>query len=170
MNLLDVVKQAQLDLEECGARIALVGGLAVGARAAERTTRDAAFVVAVDVPSGIGVDDGRLDGPAIRADLTVTFATAKHGLLLGPASALAGRVEIVDIGFDLSGQPALEALEAGDGARFRDAIVPGHDSHKYTRGVLGVRAGSPQYAGAAHLCVAGAQAGPADVAVGKLLG
>lgn len=48
MNLLDVVRQAQLDLEQCGARIALVGGLAVGARAAERTTRDADFVVSVD--------------------------------------------------------------------------------------------------------------------------
>lgn len=48
MNLLDVVRQAQLDLEQRGARIALVGGLAVGARAAARTTRDADFVVSVD--------------------------------------------------------------------------------------------------------------------------
>lgn len=130
---------------------------------AEWIERERPFVIAVDVPSGISVDDGRLDGPAIRADLTVTFATAKYGLLIGPASALAGRVEVVDIGLDLAGEPALEALDAGDGARFRDAIVPGHDAHKYTRGVLGVRAGSPQYAGAAHLCVAGAQAGPAGM-------
>lgn len=48
MTLLDVVKRAQLDLEQCGVRIALVGGLAVGARAAERTTRDADFAVVVD--------------------------------------------------------------------------------------------------------------------------
>ena len=118
------------------------------------------FVVAVDVPSGIGVDDGRLDGPAIRADHTITFATAKPGLLLGPAARLAGTITVVDIGMDLSREPGVEALEPGDGALFRDRIVPGRDAHKYTRGVLGIRAGSPQYAGAAHLAVAGAQAGP----------
>jgi len=121
------------------------------------------LVVAVDVPSGIGVDDGRLDGPAIRADHTVTFATAKPGLLLGPAAQLAGRVTVVDIGMDLTGERGIEALEPTDADLFRDVIVPGPDAHKYTRGVLGIRAGSPQYAGAAHLSVAGAQAGPAGM-------
>ncbi|MET0467477.1 MAG: NAD(P)H-hydrate epimerase [Aeromicrobium sp.] len=143
-----------------GARPGLEGTAAAWAQWIER---ERPFVVAVDVPSGIGVDDGRLDGPAIRADLTVTFATAKYGLLVGPAADLAGEVRVVDIGLDLSGEPALEALGPRDGAAFRDTIVPGRDDHKYTRGVLGVRAGSPQYAGAAHLCVAGAQAGPAGM-------
>lgn len=121
------------------------------------------FVVAVDVPSGIGVDDGRLDGPAIRADHTVTFATAKPGLLIGPAARLAGAISVVDIGMDLTDVPGIEVLEASDGARFRDALVPAPDAHKYTRGVLGIRAGSTQYAGAAHLTVAGAQGGPAGM-------
>ncbi|MBA4608065.1 NAD(P)H-hydrate epimerase [Aeromicrobium sp. Marseille-Q0843] len=143
-----------------GARPGLEGTAAAWARWIER---ERPFVVAVDVPSGIGVDDGRLDGPAVRADLTVTFATAKYGLLAGPAAELAGEVDVVDIGLDLAAESALEALGPGDGPRFRDAIVPGRDAHKYTRGVLGVRAGSPQYAGAAHLCVAGAQAGPAGM-------
>lgn len=127
---------------------------------AEWIESDRPFVVAVDVPSGIGVDDGTLDGPAIRADHTVTFATYKPGLLLGPAADLAGEVSVVDIGMDLSAEPGIEALEPSDGALFRDAVVPGRGAHKYTRGVLGIRAGSPQYAGAAHLCVAGAQGGP----------
>src|SRR5690606_32655447 len=59
--------------------------------------------------------------------------------------------------------PALESLESTDGFRFRDRIVPSAADHKYSRGVLGVRAGSSAYAGAAHLCVAGAQAGPAGM-------
>lgn len=46
-TLLDVVRQAMRDFESVGAKVALVGGLAVGARARERTTRDADFVVAV---------------------------------------------------------------------------------------------------------------------------
>uniref|UniRef100_UPI0028A8CD42 NAD(P)H-hydrate epimerase n=1 Tax=Aeromicrobium sp. TaxID=1871063 RepID=UPI0028A8CD42 len=100
------------------------------------------------------------DRPFVVADHTVTFATYKHGLLLGPAADLAGEVSVVDIGMDLSAEPGIEALEPADGALFRDAVVPGRGAHKYTRGVLGIRAGSPQYAGAAHLCVAGAQGGP----------
>ena len=143
-----------------GARPGLEG---VAAHWAAWIERERPVVVAVDVPSGIGVDDGRLDGPAVRADHTVTFGTAKYGLLLGPAAALAGRVEVVDIGLDLSGESALESLELADGPRFRDRIVPGAADHKYSRGVLGIRAGSVQYAGAAHLCVAGAQAGPAGM-------
>lgn len=125
--------------------------------------RERPYVVAVDVPSGIGVDSGRLAGPAIRADRTLTFGTAKYGLLTGPAADLAGEITVVDIGLDLSREPGLETLEPGDGAVFRDRIVPAPTGHKYTRGVLGIRAGSSQYAGAAHLCVAGAQAGPAGM-------
>jgi hydroxyethylthiazole kinase-like uncharacterized protein yjeF len=57
-------------------------------------------VVAVDVPSGIGVDDGTVpDPPAVlAADVTVTFGGYKVGLLVAPASRLAGRLVLVDIG------------------------------------------------------------------------
>ena len=53
-------------------------------------------------------------------------------------------------------------IEASD-AHLLDAALPGESSHKYSRGVLGIAAGSEQYAGAAHLCVAGAQAGLAGM-------
>lgn len=46
VSLLEVVRRALVDLGECGAPAALVGGLAVGARVLERTTRDADFAVA----------------------------------------------------------------------------------------------------------------------------
>jgi hydroxyethylthiazole kinase-like uncharacterized protein yjeF len=69
------------------------------------------LVVAVDLPSGIGPDDGSVpDGNVLAADLTVTFGAIKAGLLRGPASRYAGRVELVDIGLlpDLSGvEPAV---------------------------------------------------------------
>lgn len=158
--------------EPAGHRWALDAVLGIGARPGLRgraadwaawVERERPVVVAVDVPSGIGIDDGRLDGPAMRADHTITFASAKYGLLIGPAADLAGDITVVDIGLDLDGEPGLEALQPGDGPAFRDAIVPPPDAHKYTRGVLGIRAGSAAYAGAAHLCVAGAQAGPAGM-------
>ncbi|MBU4215192.1 MAG: bifunctional ADP-dependent NAD(P)H-hydrate dehydratase/NAD(P)H-hydrate epimerase [Actinobacteria bacterium] len=113
------------------------------------------LVVAVDVPSGAGVDDGALRGPVLRADLTVTFGATKPGLLLPPGDAAAGRVEVVDIGLDLSAaRPAVERLTGADvGALWP---VPGARTHKYTRGVLGLVAGSARYPGAAVLAASGA--------------
>lgn len=112
--------------------------------------------VAVDLPSGIGVDDGRLDGPHVVADVTVTFGTHKVGLLAGPAATAAGAVHLVDIGLELP--PAqVTALQSGDVAALLPR--PAAASHKYTRGVVGVRAGSAQYPGAAVLAASGAGCG-----------
>jgi hydroxyethylthiazole kinase-like uncharacterized protein yjeF len=113
-------------------------------------------VVSVDVPSGVDVDTGELDGPAVRADVTVTFGTHKVCLLADPAARHAGAVHLVDLGLDLP-QAAVESLQAGDVARLLPKPSP--DAHKYTRGVVGVRAGSGQYPGAGVLCVAGAASG-----------
>lgn len=130
-----------------------------GLRPAAVTVLDALAgvpVVAVDVPSGVGVDTGELDGPHVVADLTVTFGTHKVAHLVGPAAGACGVVDLVDLGLDLPGA-AVEALQASDVA----ALVPrpGPDDHKYSRGVVGVRAGSETYPGAALLCVAGAGSG-----------
>ncbi|WEO78854.1 NAD(P)H-hydrate epimerase [Cryobacterium sp. SO2] len=57
------------------------------------------LVVAVDLPSGIGVDDGTVPDPTVlRADLTVTFGGCKTGLVRSPAADFAGRVVVADIG------------------------------------------------------------------------
>ena len=112
------------------------------------------YVVAVDVPSGLGVDDGRRDGTVLDADLTVTFGARKPGLLLPPGSRAAGRVELVDLGLDLTGPPAVARLEPADVADLWP--VPASDAHKYTRGVVGVVAGSRAYQGAALLTTSAA--------------
>jgi len=113
------------------------------------------LVVAVDLPSGVGVDDGALpDGPVLSAGLTVTFGAAKPGLLLPPASRRAGRVEVVDLGLALPERPAVARLAPADVAALWP--VPGPADHKYSRGVLGVVAGTPAYPGAAVLTVSAA--------------
>ena len=117
-------------------------------------------VVAVDVPSGIDVDTGRLDGPHVTADLTVTFGTHKIGLLVDPAARACGVVHLVDIGLDLPPAP-VEALQPVDVTAMLP--VPGPFEHKYTRGVVGVRAGSQTYPGAAVLCTSGAVSGMAGM-------
>lgn len=111
------------------------------------------LVVAVDLPSGIGVDDGTLpDGPVLPADVTVTFGGAKAGLLLPPAAGLAGSVQVVDLGLPLDEvRPTVVRLGPADLAGLWP--VPRADAHKYRRGVLGVVAGTSAYPGAAVLTV-----------------
>ncbi len=117
-------------------------------------------VVAVDTPSGVDVDTGRVEGAHVRAEVTVTFGTHKVAHLVDPAAAACGAVHLVDIGLDLP-QAAVSALQARDVAALLP--VPEPTAHKYTRGVVGVRAGSAQYPGAAVLCVSGASCGLAGM-------
>jgi ADP-dependent NAD(P)H-hydrate dehydratase / NAD(P)H-hydrate epimerase len=56
-------------------------------------------VVAVDLPSGIEVDSGRVDGVAIKANRTVTFGLPKPGLLLFPGAEFTGELIVESIGF-----------------------------------------------------------------------
>ncbi|MDE1656315.1 NAD(P)H-hydrate dehydratase [Actinotignum sanguinis] len=121
------------------------------------------LVVAVDTPSGIGVDDGALPGPYLSAHLTVTMGAAKAGLVLEPARRAAGRVDVVELGFGpYLGEPAV--LQLGDADVADLWRVPGADDHKYTRGVVGVVAGSVQYPGAGLLTTTAAlAAGPGMV-------
>ncbi|MAS55146.1 MAG: NAD(P)H-hydrate dehydratase [Pimelobacter sp.] len=88
--------------------------------------------------------------------LTVTFGTLKVAHLVDPAATAAGSVHLVDLGLDLP-EPAAEALQPRDVA----GLLPRPDLHaqKYTRGVVGIRAGSATYPGAGLLSVAGAACG-----------
>ncbi|GAA2573110.1 bifunctional ADP-dependent NAD(P)H-hydrate dehydratase/NAD(P)H-hydrate epimerase [Winogradskya consettensis] len=120
-------------------------------------------VVAVDVPSGVTVDTGDVPGDAVHADITVTFGCLKPAHVVGPAAALAGHVELVDIGLGatLHAAPAVRVPDASDIAEWWPR--PSASSDKYSRGVVGVATGSAQYPGAAVLSVTGAQAGPAGM-------
>ena len=108
------------------------------------------LVVACDLPSGVDATTGDAPDSAIEADLTVTFGALKTGLAVGRGHLLAGRIEVVDIGLGQHlGDPDLHVIESADVERLRPRPHPG--DHKYTRGVLGLVAGSAQYPGAAVL-------------------
>lgn len=113
-------------------------------------------VVAVDIPSGIDVHSGAVDGPHVSAAVTVTFGGLK------PVHALAdcGRVELVDIGLDLEPATTLGLESADVAARWP---VPGPRDDKYTQGVTGVLSGSATYPGAAILSVGAAVAATAGM-------
>ncbi|MFD4629969.1 NAD(P)H-hydrate dehydratase [Streptomyces sp. NPDC058284] len=149
------------------ARLVVDGIVGIGGRGGlrERAARlvaaaREATVVAVDLPSGVDADTGEVPGDAVRADVTVTFGAYKPGLLIDPGREYAGTVRLVDIGLELpDGECQVEALQFADVARLLP--VPGGESDKYRRGVVGVVAGSARYPGAAVLAVAGALRGGA---------
>ena len=125
-----------------------------------------AAIVAVDLPSGLSADTNEVIGPAVEADLTVTFAAPKLPLVLPPARALAGELVIVDIGIppqvidELEG-PRVDVLTR-DGLR---GLVPERDpaGHKGDYGHVLVVAGSRGKTGAAHLAASGALRGGAGL-------
>lgn len=121
--------------------------------AAAIVSRIEAPIIAADLPSGVDPDTGAVDGPAVRAQVTVAFGAYK------PVHALAadrcGRIELVPIGLRLP-EPGLAALEPREiGAKWP---VPGATDDKYSQGVTGICAGSAAYPGAAVLCTGAAVA------------
>jgi NAD(P)H-hydrate epimerase len=105
-------------------------------------------VLAVDIPSGVDGDTGEACGEPLRADVTVTFAAMKPGLLQGDGPLLAGAVEVVDIGLAVD-RARLWVVEDSDVARLLP--VRARDSYKWQSAVA-VIAGSPGMTGAAELC------------------
>jgi len=111
------------------------------------------LVVAVDCPSGVDCDTGEMPEAAIPADLTVTMACVKQGLLRMPAYDLVGDLQLVDIGLppDLPSLRSIqtEVVDANLVAR----VLPDRPStaHKGTFGSAMIAAGSVNYTGAALL-------------------
>lgn len=154
-----------------GVDVVVDGLLGIGGRPGLRAEAEAALavleewrltapLVAVDVPSGVDVDTGETPGPHVRADLTVTFGTHKIAHLVEPAASACGAVHLVPLDLDLPPAP-VAALRDADVARLLPRPAP--DAQKYDRGVVGVRAGSARYPGAALLSVAGAACGLAGM-------
>lgn len=111
------------------------------------------FVIAVDCPSGVDCDTGAVAGETIPANLTVTMAAVKQGLLKLPAFELAGALQVVGIGLpeDLDSWSAVQT-EAADWDMV-SALLPERTpaSHKGTFGTAFIVAGSTSYTGAALL-------------------
>ncbi len=111
------------------------------------------YIIAVDCPSGVNCDSGEAALQCIPADLTVTMAAVKQGLLKLPAFELIGDLALVDIGIpddlsafhDLITEAADHDLVAG--------LLPERSlgAHKGTFGAALIAAGSLNYTGAALL-------------------
>ncbi len=90
--------------------------------------------IAVDLPSGLATDSGKaLSEPPIF-DLTVALGAVKPAHLLQPAARYCGQFRLLDIGVPTASQA--EVLKAPS------LPTPSPDSHKYTRGMVAIIAGT----------------------------
>jgi NAD(P)H-hydrate epimerase len=137
-------------------------------------------VVALDVPTGVESDTGRVPGDAVRADLTVTFHGDMPGLRVAPGRGHSGRVLVADIGIPALVRLAPAAWLAGHAAA---GAVPRKrpDDEKYGAGAVLVVGGAIGLTGApalaaratlragAGLAVVGAPAAVQPLIAGELL-
>lgn len=112
-----------------------------------------AYKAAIDIPSGIHADTGKVLGVAVKADLTVTFAFWKRGLYLYPGHTYAGRLVCRQIGI------TKRSLCDGEPEMFTYTepvctLMPVREAsgNKGTFGKVLIIAGSRKMCGAALLC------------------
>ncbi len=112
-----------------------------------------AFIVAIDIPSGLYADSGTIPGPCIMADLTVTFGLPKICHFTYPAAKYVGEVIIGDISIPNKIIEEMNInLELLDEFCLSPLIIPREkDAHKGKFGHLLVLAGSPGKTGAAAM-------------------
>ena len=126
-------------------------------------------VVAVDGPSGLCLDSGRVLGgtSALPATLTVTFDSLRPGHLLAEGPALCGRVVVADLGI-ASFRPARPPLcRIQDPTPLAPRLSKSGGRHKYGHGHLLVIAGERGHGGAARLAArAGLRIGAGLVTLG----
>lgn len=124
-------------------------------RARDRVADSRPLMVSIDVPSGLNADQSNPIGPALQADLTVTFTAPKPANVLPPACDFGGELIVANIGSPASlieaAKPWLFLTEAEDARRWLVSTRYTPESYKNTHGHVLIAAGSRGYAGAAAL-------------------
>lgn len=127
------------------------GAIADAVREINAVRHRGAFVIALDVPTGLDATSGEADC-SVHADVTISFGTCKRGTL--SARGACGEIAIVDIG--LAGvSDDLPLLVDGGFVRSNTPAIPA-TAHKGTRAKLAIVAGGPGMGGAAILAAEGA--------------
>ncbi|MDH4174450.1 MAG: NAD(P)H-hydrate epimerase, partial [Betaproteobacteria bacterium] len=106
-------------------------------------------VLALDMPSGIASDTGRVLGRAVRATHTLTFIALKPGLLTLDGPDYCGELSVADLGLDLKKLARPMAWKASPDL-FAEALKPRpRNFHKGQAGSLGILGGAAGMTGAA---------------------
>lgn len=138
-----------------GVYLKVIEHLSMLKEARDRASGTRPLVLSIDIPSGLNADKATTIGPAVKADLTVTFTAAKAANVLPPACHFGGELIVADIGSPASliqaMKPWLFVIEAEDARRWLVSTRYTPDSYKNTHGHVLLAAGSRGYSGAAAL-------------------
>jgi ADP-dependent NAD(P)H-hydrate dehydratase / NAD(P)H-hydrate epimerase len=151
-----------------GSKVVLDGLLGIGARGEPRgeiassiqsinsmRKEQGAWVLAIDIPSGLDASTGIPTSACVRADLTATIATAKDCLVADTATDVVGRLAVVEL--DKLPQPESAAWRIPNARLLQSWLPPrSFEMHKGDCGRVGIIAGSAGFTGAARLCSAAA--------------
>ena len=105
---------------------------------------------AVDIPSGIDADTGKILGVAVKADYTITFGYHKVGTVLYPGADYCGQITVADIGFVKNIDPT-DKIQYAEKAELKNFPKRTDYSNKGTYGKILIIAGSKEISGAAVL-------------------
>ncbi len=154
-NINDLATRPPADLAIDGLLGTGIQGAARGltAEVIEHINQHELEVLAIDIPSGVEGSTGKVAGPAVHAELTVTMGLPKIGLMVPPGWNYAGEVDIVDIGIPMKfideADLKLALIEVDD---VLEMLPRRHrEAHKGDCGKLFLLAGSPGFTGAAAL-------------------
>ena len=139
-----------------GVFLKVIEHLSMLREARDRVSGVCPLIVSIDIPSGLDSDKATPIGPAVQADLTVTFTAAKAANVLSPACDFGGEIVVADIGSPSSlieaTKPWLFLTEAEDARQWLASTRYSRESYKNTHGHVLIAAGSRGYSGAAALC------------------
>lgn len=139
-------------------------GLARTLEDARQRSAGAPRVLAIDMPSGLCGDSGRVlgrtagpnpGGAVLSADLTVTFHRAKTGQFLQDGPRACGRLRLADIGLPGESDPATDRVRLADETAMT-GLAKGPGAHKYSHGHALILTGGAGHTGAARLAARGA--------------
>ena len=117
--------------------------------------RAGARIAAVDLPSGIDPDSGRISADTVTADVTFMIGNAKQGLLSAESAAATGALAVVPVEPLTASGSGVREIISPQTLHFGKAPRP-FDFHKGMAGRVAVVAGSEAYPGAAVLAATGA--------------
>lgn len=123
-----------------------------------------AYIISVDVPSGINADTGKVYTECVNANKTICMLGLKPGLVTGDAVDYVGEISVRNLGIDVNSFHGKYSAIDTDGASYLPIYVTSYEdiiadlpsralsSHKGDSGRLLIIGGSKGYGGAIHIC------------------
>ena len=125
--------------------------------------RGNAYVIAIDLPTGLDGDSGAADDDCVIADFTITVGCAKSGLVADSAIDFVGRLEVVPLDELRADELPPPGTRRGGSAELatpeslRDLLPRRkYSAYKNQFGRIGIVAGSRGFTGASIMCSLGA--------------